>query len=152
MSKAAPTEIYELKPAGFQPDVEVSACYLKVNDKCLFLKRGLDKSEGGLWGVPGGKIDSGETPLMAALRELREETQIVVDPQNFIYLDALYIKKPLFIYVYHLFYIELDECLPVRLNQESIEYVWVEEGKIAELPLVGGGLEGYQHCMKRRSS
>tara|TARA_R110000824_G_scaffold206188_1_gene391207 strand:- start:2091 stop:2489 length:399 start_codon:yes stop_codon:yes gene_type:complete len=30
------------------------------------------------WGLPGGKIEKGETPLEAAVRETKEETQLVV--------------------------------------------------------------------------
>jgi 8-oxo-dGTP diphosphatase len=34
----------------------------------------------GLWEFPGGKIEPGETPQAAAVRECREETGLIVEP------------------------------------------------------------------------
>jgi len=40
----------------------------------LLLKRPNDVHQGGLWSFPGGKVETSETPLDAAVRELKEET------------------------------------------------------------------------------
>ena len=38
------------------------------------------RSHGGQWAMPGGRIDPGETPVAAALRELAEEIGLVLTP------------------------------------------------------------------------
>lgn len=39
----------------------------------------LIQSLGGYWGLPKGKLEAGETPRQAALREIQEETGLTVD-------------------------------------------------------------------------
>ncbi len=48
------------------------------DDKILFLHR-KKMPEPGTWALPGGKIDFGETPVAALVRELREEIGIEAD-------------------------------------------------------------------------
>jgi len=40
----------------------------------LLLKRPESVHQGGLWSLPGGKVESNEMPLQAAVREFKEET------------------------------------------------------------------------------
>lgn len=44
----------------------------------LISKRPAHRHQGGLWEFPGGKIETGETPYQALVRELREELGIDV--------------------------------------------------------------------------
>ncbi len=40
------------------------------------------RAHGGQWALPGGRIDAGETPVLAALRELHEEIGLALTPQD----------------------------------------------------------------------
>lgn len=55
---------------------------------CIFNEKGeilLQRRGGsGKWGFPGGAIELGETPQMAAIREAKEETGLDVEVNNFI--------------------------------------------------------------------
>ena len=59
--------------------VEVAAAVLQRPDGSFLLaQRPADKIWAGYWEFPGGKIESGETPYHALVRELREELGITV--------------------------------------------------------------------------
>ena len=49
------------------------------NGEVLIAKRPPEGLLGGLWEFPGGKIEKGETPAEALIREAREELRIVID-------------------------------------------------------------------------
>ena len=51
----------------------------RKDDRVLYVRKTKSK-----WALPGGKIESGETPTEAAVRELEEETGLVAD--DLIYL------------------------------------------------------------------
>lgn len=51
-----------------------------VRDGCvLACRRNPDRSAGGLWEFPGGKIEPGELPEEALAREIREELGVPID-------------------------------------------------------------------------
>jgi ADP-ribose pyrophosphatase YjhB (NUDIX family) len=47
--------------------------------RLLLIKRGHDPGRG-LWSVPGGRVEAGETDEEAVAREVREETGLIVAP------------------------------------------------------------------------
>ena len=66
------------------PDmIQVSLSVISLNGKVLLLKRPHGDYEG-LWSLPGGKIEPGESPEDAAQREVLEETGLHTTPTRFV--------------------------------------------------------------------
>jgi len=60
-----------------QPILLVAAAALiDIDGRVLIAERPAGRSMAGLWEFPGGKVDEGETPEAALVRELREELGI----------------------------------------------------------------------------
>jgi 8-oxo-dGTP diphosphatase len=54
----------------------VAVALVDADGRVLIAQRPEGKSMAGLWEFPGGKVDPGETPEAALIRELREELAI----------------------------------------------------------------------------
>ena len=62
------------KDGGGPPVVIVSAVALiDADGRVLLARRPTGKNMAGLWEFPGGKVEAGETPEAALIRELGEE-------------------------------------------------------------------------------
>ncbi|MBS0628443.1 MAG: NUDIX hydrolase [Verrucomicrobia bacterium] len=135
-------QIYEEAPSGFVKKVQVSACYVEIEGLLLLLRCACNKQEAGKWGVPAGKLEEGETPREAAIRELFEETGI--NASRVYGLGCLYIRKKEIDYVYHLFKVELDEVVNVCLSNEHEGYLWASQEDLEVLPLMAGAKTALQ--------
>ncbi len=84
--------IHLTPPENFLPKVEVVTCFLQVSDKILLLQRNDDKLLGGTWVTPGGKIDSGESAKDAMIREMIEETGIILQKDDLVEVKKVYVR------------------------------------------------------------
>lgn len=113
----------------------VAAAIRGADGRFLMHRRPPHKRHGGLWEFPGGKVDPGETPAIALIRELREELGLNLSVQDlqpvaFAQGEAEGDVPPIVILLYTA---RTDETLPPSL--EGGETGWFALDEIAALPM-----------------
>ncbi|MDD6650769.1 MAG: (deoxy)nucleoside triphosphate pyrophosphohydrolase [Eggerthellales bacterium] len=63
--------------------IEVVAAIIEHEGKVLATQRGYGEFEGG-WEFPGGKVEAGETPEEAIVREIQEELSATIEVDRFV--------------------------------------------------------------------
>lgn len=101
--------------------------FVTYNNKTLFLRRAnYIKQFGGKWCLPGGTLENDENPKSGIIRELKEETGIVVDDvklwKNWKYSDNSTTS---------IYEIELDREPNIKISREHAQYKWLS---IDDLP------------------
>ena len=117
-------------PKGYR---EAAGCIVqrKTDGKILLLRRSkLETSMHGMYELPGGKLEEGETPKQAALIETEEEAGLKV---RIAYRLPSHIdhdmKK-----VYHCFLGRAKKGARVKISEEHDEYKWVSIAAALKLP------------------
>lgn len=67
-------------PSGLPVILVAAAALLDADGRVLIAQRPAGKSMAGLWEFPGGKVEAGESPEYALMRELEEELGIETRP------------------------------------------------------------------------
>lgn len=137
----AKTVVYKHPPENFVAQVQVAACCLECMGKYLFLRRSKAPTYSYNWGVPGGKLEEGETAKTAVVRELYEETAIQVLEDEIQYLRTYYIRRPVVDFAFHMFYRRLDILPDVALSSEHDSFRWLTKVEASKLPMFPGSRE-----------
>lgn len=89
------------------------------------------------WGIPGGKIQGGETSVDALHREIREETGLALEDVRFVMVQDCIQSKEFFKPAHFILlnYLARSSGSDVLLNEEADEYRWVtiEEAQTLKL-------------------
>jgi 8-oxo-dGTP diphosphatase len=102
-----------------------------ARDRMLLIKRGTEPYIG-KWAPPGGFVEAGESLETAAIRELREEAQMRLEPT--LLIPQAVISIPEMNQVYHIFMAKLSQTEAVRPQPpESTDAKWFSELEVSTL-------------------
>lgn len=101
--------------------------YSQATNRYLYLLRN-DPKHPGSWGLPGGKVELGESLLDAIQRECKEELGEYPDVIKLIPIEHFTSADNKF--VYHTFFGVLSKEFVPTLNHEHLGYAWVNSGEI----------------------
>ena len=124
----------ERRADGAKPLILVAACALIDRDgRILLARRPEGKKMAGLWEFPGGKLNPGETPEVALIRELKEELGIDVASNC---LAAFTFAS----HEYENFHLLMPLFLCRRwkgkaIGRENQQLAWVRPDRLAEYPM-----------------
>ncbi len=119
---------------GQFPLTTVGALVLTTSGRILIVKTTKWR---GQWGVPGGKVEWGETLEDALLREFQEEVGLDLTQVRFgllqeAVLDSQFVREAHFIMVN---YYAFSARETITTNEEIEEWAWVTPEKALEYPL-----------------
>lgn len=117
-------------PAADRPLVGVGVAVVE-GDELLLVQRGHEPGKG-LWAVPGGKVEWGETLAEAATREVREETGLLVELDEVIWVGESMSDQ------HHIVLIDfLGRAVGGNLGagDDAAEVAWVPIAEVESYPL-----------------
>lgn len=104
---------------------DVVAALIWEGDRFLACQRPANKARALLWEFVGGKVEPGETPEEALIRECREELDITVVPRD-VFLTVIHEYPDLTVKL-TLFNASIAEGTPKALEHNDIRWITVSE-------------------------
>lgn len=105
--------------------IEVAAAAIvNTEQQVLIAKRAAHRHQGNRWEFPGGKLDAGETPVAALVRELQEE--LAITPTRFRPLLTLTHHYPDKSVRLHVFRVEAFDGVPHGNEGQPLQWVATE--------------------------
>ena len=109
--------VEECKPLK---QVNVAAAIIRREGKILATQRNYGQSKDG-WEFPGGKIEDGETPQQALIREVKEELNVIVNVGEL--EEVVEYDYPDFHLTMHCFWCSIQSGEPVLIEHQAAKWL-----------------------------
>lgn len=109
-----------------KPVRKATRCFIINDSKVMVIKYKEPNRRAGWYDIPGGKIEKDETPIQTAIREVFEETTLVVDKLE--RKGNLIVEYPDRIFDFEVFITKQFSGIPADLQENSSE--WIEIDKL----------------------
>lgn len=140
-------------PVDFVAGFEVVLCFVEYDGHILLLLRQDHKPQGNQVGVPGGKINSSETSLSAAQRELSEETGLRIKTSKFEFIKKVYGRYDQTCITFYLYKTVQTVPQKITINQEEHkDFFWITPSEISDLKNSIEDLEEFTRIVYDRSN
>ncbi len=119
------------------PMVGVGVITFNSEKKVLLVKRGNEPSKG-LWSLPGGMVELGERVREAGIREVKEECNIDIEPQDVVSVVDLILEDSDGKVKYHYILIDyLAKYIGGELKPQSdvVDAAWFSQDEINNLDI-----------------
>jgi 8-oxo-dGTP diphosphatase len=104
---------------------EVVAALIWDNNKFLICQRPANKARPLLWEFVGGKMEPGETPEQALIRECREELAVTLSVGH-VFMDVMHTYPDLTVHL-TLYNAAIKEGIPQLLEHNDIRWISLQE-------------------------
>ena len=104
---------------------EVVAALIWQGEKFMICQRPAHKARGLLWEFVGGKVEAGETPQKALIRECREEIDVLLSVGD-VFMDVTHEYPDLTVHL-PLFRATVAEGKPQMLEHNDIQWITPQE-------------------------
>ena len=108
----------------------VAAIIENEKNEILCALRSKNMSLGGFWEFPGGKIEAGETPADAIIREISEELNCTISCDNKIFNDTTYEYDN---FIINLLTIKCVLMSGTPIANEHTKLIWLEKDYLESL-------------------
>ncbi|MGR9036955.1 MAG: NUDIX hydrolase [Gammaproteobacteria bacterium] len=128
-----------------EPAVGIGGIVFNSHNQVLLIKRDKPPAKG-LWSVPGGRLEPGESMVEACRREFKEETGLAIEVEQVVAVVERRIENYHYVIIDFLARLQ-DQASSMPVAQSDVaEAKWVDVSDIAGYPMVDGLAEIIKRC------